>query len=59
MLVNLIPQESSKCKTSNARKLVFVKEYKPDKNKKYFTQIRNKEIYCLVCKKYTDNVCKM
>ena len=28
MLVNLIPQQSSKCKTCNARKSVFVKEYK-------------------------------
>ena len=26
MLVNLIPQQSSKCKTSNTRKSVFVKE---------------------------------
>ena len=30
-LVNLIPQQSSKCKTCNARKSVFVKEYKPNK----------------------------
>ena len=31
MLVNLIPQQSLKCKTCNARKSVFVKEYKPNK----------------------------
>ena len=31
MLVNLIVQLSSKCKTFNGRKSVFVKEYKPDK----------------------------
>ena len=29
-LVNLIPQESSKYKTCNTRKSVFVKVYKPD-----------------------------
>ena len=29
MLVNLIPQQSSKCKSCNARESVFVKEYKP------------------------------
>ena len=28
-LVNLIPQQSSKCKSCNPRKSVFVKEYKP------------------------------
>ena len=33
-LVNLIPQQSSKCKTCNARKSVFVKEYKPNKKQK-------------------------
>ena len=34
MLVILILQQSLKCKSCNARKSVFVKEYKPDKNKK-------------------------
>ena len=29
-LVNLIPQESSKYKTYNARKSVFAKEHKPN-----------------------------
>ena len=34
MLVNLIPQQSSRCKDCNAKKSVFVKEYKPNKKKK-------------------------
>ena len=33
-LVNIIPQQSSKCKICNARKSVFVKEYKPNKKQK-------------------------
>ena len=33
-LVNLIPQQSSKCKFCNARKSVFVKQYKPNKKQK-------------------------
>ena len=33
-LVNLIPQQSSKCKACNARKSVFVKECKPNKKQK-------------------------
>ena len=33
-LVNLIPQQSSKCKDCNARKSVFVKEYKRNKKQK-------------------------
>ena len=38
--VNLIPQQSSKCKTCNARKPVFAKkEGKPYKKKKWFSQI--------------------
>ena len=34
MLVNLIPQQNSKCKTCHAKKSVFVKEYKPNKKQK-------------------------
>ena len=42
MLVNLIPQQSSKCKSCNARKSVFVKEYKPRlKTKLVFTNYKN------------------
>ena len=29
IIVNLIPQQSSKCKSCNARKSAFAKEYKP------------------------------
>ena len=36
MLINLIKQQSSKCK---ARKSVLGKEYKPDKKQKWFLQI--------------------
>ena len=39
MLVNLILQQSSKCKPCNTRKSVFVKEYKPNKKQKQFLQI--------------------
>ena len=34
MLVNLIPQQSSKCEICNAKKSVFVKEYKHNKKQK-------------------------
>ena len=34
MLVNLIPQQSSQCKSCNSKKSGFVKEYKPDKKQK-------------------------
>ena len=34
MLVNLIPQQSSKCETCNSKKQVFVKECKPNKKQK-------------------------
>ena len=39
MLINLIKQQSSKCKACNARKSVLGKEYKPDKKQKWFLQI--------------------
>ena len=39
-LVYLIPQQSSKCKVCNARKSVFVKEYKSNKKAKIiFTKL--------------------
>ena len=42
MLVNLIPQQSSKCKSCNARNSVFVKEYKPrSKTKIDFTNYKH------------------
>ena len=34
MLVNLIPQQSSKCETCDAKISVFVKEFKPNKTQK-------------------------
>ena len=56
MLVTLIPQQSSKCKICNARKSVFLKEYKPNKKQKQFLQIINM-LYCSKFKKHTDGVC--
>ena len=57
MLVNLIPQQSSECKTGNARKSVFVKEYKLNKKQKQFLQVINMDTYCSKCEKHTYNVC--
>ena len=34
MLVNLMLQQCSKCETCNAKKIVLVKEYKPNKKQK-------------------------
>ena len=34
MLVSLIPQQSSKCKSYDARKSAFLKDCKPDKKQK-------------------------
>ena len=39
-LVNLIPQQSSKCKIWNARKSVILKEYKPNRKQKYFHKLQ-------------------
>ena len=49
MLVNLIQQQSSKCETCNAKKPVFVKEYKPNKKQKQhkFLQV-TKRCICIV-----------
>ena len=52
-LVNLIPQQTSKCNDCNARKSVFEKEYKPNKKQKcFFTNYKNMQIYCSVFKKH-------
>ena len=38
-LLNLVPQQISKCKDCNDRKSVFVKEYKPNKSKNSFHKV--------------------
>ena len=50
-MVNKLIARKSVCADCDAKKLVFVKRYNPDKKKIVFTNYKNMQIDCENCKK--------